>query len=242
MFKRIFLLILLILWAVPLFAQSVDTAWVRVYNGLANYWDEPHAIKVDNFGNVYVTGICDGGAYLTIKYDQTGNELWVRRYSALGRTGDKPSDLALDTCGNVFVTGQSYDMEGATGANYLTVKYDLYGKELWAKQYNGSEVFDDRAWSIAVNNSRYIYVAGNTYSPQKSYDYATIKYDQDGNELWVRQYSEEPRVTEYTYAMTLDCSGNIYVAGSGDGGITAMDYITVKYDASVNQLWAKRYN
>jgi len=242
MLKKPLLLVLLILWSTPLFAQSVDTAWVRVYNGLANYWDEPRAMKVNASGNVYVSGICDAGAYLTIKYDQAGNELWVRRYSAPGRTGDVPSDLALDSCGNVYVTGHSYDMEGGTGTNYLTLKYDPSGNELWAKQYNGYQAYNDRAQAIAVNDSGHVYVTGHTSSPERSNDYATIKYDQDGNELWVRGYNGPGNSTDEAYAIALDRSGNVYVTGSSSGGITSMDYTTVKYDGSGNELWVRRYD
>ena len=56
MLKRVFLLISLILWAVPLFAQSVDTAWVRRYNGPGHFNELPYSLVVDGRGNVYVTG------------------------------------------------------------------------------------------------------------------------------------------------------------------------------------------
>ena len=53
-----------------------DTAWVRRYNGPGNSIDEGYDIKVNDSGNVYVTGRSDNLTtfydYTTIKYSPTG--------------------------------------------------------------------------------------------------------------------------------------------------------------------------
>ena len=78
MFKRFGLILCLatgtvFLAVLPALAESVDTAWVRRYNGPGNDYDGGNAITVDDSGNVYVAGCSDGSAtgvdYLTIKYD-----------------------------------------------------------------------------------------------------------------------------------------------------------------------------
>lgn len=73
------LTILIILFSsLPLFAQEVDTAWVRRYNGPGNSEDATFAIVIDDSGDVYVTGWSQGSGtgrdYATIKYVQKSNQ------------------------------------------------------------------------------------------------------------------------------------------------------------------------
>src|SRR4030042_122744 len=84
---KLFILVILLLASIPVFAQSVDTTWVRRYNGPGNGEDYAYAIDVDGSGNVYVTGVSGGEYsvtswdYATIKYYANGDNAWVRRYN-----------------------------------------------------------------------------------------------------------------------------------------------------------------
>lgn len=51
----LFGLILILFSTLPIFAQTVDTAWVRIDEGW-HYFDTPYDLVVDSYGNVYVTG------------------------------------------------------------------------------------------------------------------------------------------------------------------------------------------
>ncbi|MGB2698520.1 MAG: SBBP repeat-containing protein, partial [Candidatus Zixiibacteriota bacterium] len=172
MLKRVLLLILLILWAAPLFAQSVDTAWVRRYNGPGNDWDAARAIVVNNSESIYVTGMSKGSGtdrdYATIKYNFNGDELWVRRYNGPGNYSDQAFAIVADNFGNVYVTGGSE-------SDYVTIKYDSSGNEIWVRRYTPGEV----GMAIEVDGSENVYVTGLNH---------TIKYDAQGNELWTGEW------------------------------------------------------
>jgi len=112
MFKKLIILIVFFCANIPVFGQSVDTAWVRRYNGPGNGDDGASAMAVDNSGNVYVTGGSRGSGtstdYATIKYYPNGDTAWVKRYNGSRNASDRASAIAVDGFGNVYVTGTSY--------------------------------------------------------------------------------------------------------------------------------------
>jgi len=206
--------------------------WVARYNGLyTDSYDEARCIAIDEIGNVYVTG-SSGSDSATIKYDTNGNELWVKRD---GPSGSVNMAMAVDSYSNVYVTGSS-------GGDYATVKYDSNGNELWATSYNGPGNSDDYPYAITVDSLGNAYVTGSSYGSGTSRDIATIKYDPNGNELWVVRYDGPANDYDYAQAMTIDDNNNIYVSGYSAGLGTNSDYATIKYDQDGNELWVARYD
>jgi len=231
MFKKLIILAVLLYGVVPVFGQSVDTAWVRRYNGPGHGGDGAVAMVVDGSGNVYVTGYSYGSGtsedYATIKYDPAGNQLWVKRYNGPGNDDDYANAIAVDGSGNIYVTGSSTD--SVTSSDYATIKCDPAGNLLWVQRYNGPVDDNDYASAIAVDGSGNVYVTGYSVGSGTSWDYATLKYDPAGNQLWVKTYNDPGNSDDYACAMVVDGSGNVYVTGASyDSGAT-YDYATIKY-------------
>jgi hypothetical protein len=223
---------LIFFFTLPLLAQSVDTAWVRRYNGPGNYEDVASAISVDGSGNIYVTGQSLGSGtgydYATIKYYPNGDTAWVRRYNGPENNDDAATAIAVDDSGRVYVTGVSGDWPNS---DYATIKYYPNGDTAWVRRYNGTGNSYDAAYSIAVDDSANVYVTGDSWSGG-----VTIKYYPNGDTAWVRQYSD------HTNAIAVDDSGNVYVTGLSWGSGTDNDYATIKYYPNGDTAWVRRYN
>jgi hypothetical protein len=97
------------------------------------------------------------------------------------------------------------------------------------RRYNGPGNGLDRASSIGLDDSGNVYVTGRSYGDGTSYDYATIKYDAQGNELWIQRYNGPANEYDYAYAMAVDDRRSVYVTGGSMGSGTVEDYATVKY-------------
>jgi outer membrane protein assembly factor BamB len=239
-----FVIGLVLFTILPVWAEIVDTFWVRTYNGPANSGDVTSAVAVDIFGNVYVTGASlgsgTGSDYATIKYNSNGTQLWVQRYNGPGSGNDGASAIAVDGSGNVYVTGSSQG--SGTGSDYATIKYNSNGTQLWVQRYNGPGNSSDGAVAIAIDGSGNVYVTGSSQGSGTGSDYATVKYNSNGNQLWIQRYNGPGNGSDQATAIKVDGSGNVYVTGYGTGIGTYGDYTTIKYNSDGNQLWIQTYN
>jgi hypothetical protein len=225
-----------------------NVVWEQRYDGPAGGGDRANALALDAAGNLYVTGRSRGVAtyddYTTIKYDPSGQEVWVARYS--GTTGigiDNALDIAVDAAGNSHITGYS-DGTGAgpDGWDCATVKYDSAGNELWAKRYDGPGSKWDEGWQIVLDDAGNVHVGGGSVSGGNNWDFATLKYDSVGNELWVRRYDGPGSGFDEAFALALDAAGNVYVTGGSEGLTGSDDFATIAYTPDGTELWVARYD
>jgi hypothetical protein len=117
--------------------------------------------------------------------------------------------------------------------------------ELWSRS-KGFQMYDG-AYGVATDASDNVIVTGE--GSQYSADdrkYHTIKYDKDGNELWIRSYG--PVVyggsDNRARGVATDASENVIVTGYSIvyGGVGGKNYYTIKYDKNGNELWNRSYN
>ncbi len=240
--KKLLILAFFMLCVLPCFAQSVDTAWVRRYNGPGNDDDKATALAVDGSGNVYVTGYSysteTASDYATVKYDPNGNQLWVQRYNGSGKRLDEATAMAVDDMCNIYVTGWSFGNDPY--GDYATIKYYPNGDTVWIRRYDGPTNSYDFANAITIDKSGDVYVTGESVGKEKSIDYATIKYYPNGDTVWVRRYDGGGE--DRAQAITTDDSNNVYVTGASEDGVYSRDYVTLKYNSSGDTSWVRRYN
>ncbi len=211
-----------------------DTVWMRTYAGPGTATDEAHKLKIDENGNVYVTGKSFQGAaaqfdIVTIKYNADGTELWKKFFNGFDSDTDEGVDLAVDGGGNVFVTGTS-DYGPPNDFDIITIKYDSLGIEKWSDNFDGSSQSNDASAEINLDGDGNIYVLGTTVNTTTSNDFQLIKYNTFGTQLLEKKYSNSSAAgsAEDAVSLFVDDLNYVYVAG-----MSALDYAVVKYSQTI---------
>jgi uncharacterized delta-60 repeat protein len=228
------------------YSPAGDLLWEDTYAGSATGTDYGYALAVDQNGNAYVAGFGNGTNPATfdifvLKYDADGNSVWTQRWtSPITNYSAYAYSIAVDNQGNVFTTG--FMSDGLTDGQFITLKFNSSGDLQWAMPYNGSTSSIDYANCIVVDSAGNSYITGWSGGDNNLYDFTTIKYDSDGNQLWVRRYNGSANDNDYASWLALDASGNVYVTGQSVETGSDNDITTIKYSPNGDMLWTKHYN
>lgn len=224
-------------WAIVKYSSSGSIQWKARYAGASASADVPIAIKVDSHENLIVTGYGDS-EFITIKYDASGNQRWVRRYQSVDGASGHPAALAIDKSDNIYVTGS---VGIAYLFDYMTVKYDSSGNQIWLERYDGPAKDEDVPAGIAVDDSGNVYVTGYvTIDLSRTIAFGTIKYNSLGVQQWIGLYSAGQHVDRAS-DIAIDMLGNVYVAGRSDS-LHFGDGLLLKYGPSGTLVWKNRYD
>jgi len=186
----------------------------------------------DDDGNLYLAANSWLAGFKVVKLDKAGHFLWTSNFATPLCNCDEVSDMTLDAQGNVYVTGYTPLNAAGTEQGYLTVKFNAAGSNCWSAIYYGVPRPGGRssfARGVVVDAAGEVYVTGASAGTNTSYanDLATVKYDRDGNQVWVRRY-DSGQQGDSGYAIALDSQTNVIATG---------EFATFKYDRDGNQLW-----
>jgi Beta-propeller repeat len=222
--------------------------------------DAASGVGVDAEGNVYLTGIIDaalgastkkpyvdGNAFVARFNGTSGAQLWSQTLAGdIGQ--DYARGLGVDSIGNVYITGQTQGtLPGGMPTNVksgkasdvdgFVAKYSKEGNRLWVQQFGTSGL--DESQAIAVDPSGQIYLTGETTKPflggtaaGKSDAWMTV-FDTNGSLLLNSQVGTVK--DDETYGITVDSSGNVYIAGQTYGAFPGATNAG-KYD-----FWLAKY-
>jgi hypothetical protein len=231
-------------------AIAVDASGNPILTGM---YDSP-AISI---GATTLTNAGSNDIFLA-KYDTNGNELWAKTVG--GYDNDEAYCISVDSFGNAFIAGFFYSNTINFGSTTLTnsgnssiflAKYDISGNVLWAKNAIGTA--EDYAKSVAVNASGNIFLTGtfdsntirfgsitltNAYAGH--FDIFFTKFDSNGNVLWAK--SSGGTSNDFATSVSVDASGNTYVAGIFDSPTLNIDTITLTNMGPWNIFIAKLSN
>jgi hypothetical protein len=110
----------------------------------------------------------------------------------------------------------------------------------WIRNYSSVDSLFNAPTEIDANGN--VYITGYSLTQNNCYDFTTIKYDNNGVQQWVATYNSNMNGCDRAVALAVDAGGNVYVTGSGQGSVTGLDYVTVKYSANGVQQWVQVYN
>jgi uncharacterized delta-60 repeat protein len=231
-----------------------------------------YSSAIDASGNSYVVGSTQGGlganpmtanvagfSYggendcFVAKYNSSGTMQWVKQFGSSDGTC-QANGVSVDASGNSYTTG--YTSGGLNGNplvgsyDFFIVKYNASGTLQWLNQVGAASdnTVANGVWADASGNSFVVgYTsAGLNGNPDASfYDYFIAKYNTAGTLQWLKQLGASATAT-YAQGVSVDPSGNSYVAGYTYGGLYGntrtgtQDLFVAKYDPSGTLQWVKQ--
>ena len=213
--------------------------WRKVYDGPGHSYEWSKKLTIDKNNDILVVGYGwtasgNGNDYIILKWNPSGNFQWIRTYNFGTNTFENPADIITDSLNNVIVTGQGITNASTDVTNdYVTVKYNSAGTFQWVSRYNGITHGDDRATSVALDDSLCIYVTGFSQATTgpSTFDIITVKYDPAGNEMYTLRFNNASANKDDAGNSIAIKNGDIYITGKS-ANLTNDDYITLRYSYS----------
>jgi hypothetical protein len=214
------------------YSSDGNQNWSEAALGYAIPAVQVAGIALDNAANIYLAANAYLAPYSTFKYASNGSEVWGAPNPDINCGSDAAHGLVLDSSGNVFVTGQNCYF--AANLAYATFAYGTYkantsGSWLWTNSYPSVPVQPSVASSIAVDSANSVYVTGYSPATNTSNDIVTIKYDNNGNQIWLQRYASPGKGNAAGNAIAVDNNGNVYVTGYDTTAAGGTEIVTIKY-------------
>lgn len=205
------------------------------WGGTSN--EEPRAIAIDSFDNIYITGFTDsyGAGYddiFLLKYNVNGTLIWDEIWGTSWY--DKGLDLTIDSSDDIILSG-GY---GEGNTDVYTAKLNSTGDIVWDNVWGPNS--SESGISVALDSNDDVFVVSSYLN-----DFIIIKYNSTGSEKTNWQWGTDQN--DGPYEIKIDDFDNIYVLGQN---ITPspryMNNLLVKFNSSGyeewNYTWGGHYN
>ncbi|TVM01453.1 MAG: hypothetical protein CV087_10845 [Candidatus Brocadia sp. WS118] len=220
--------------------------WVARYGGGEQFSDIPRDLAIDDEGNVYVTGDRSGpqgsgyvNDFVLIKYNQHGEQQWLVSFDE--EKYEQALAIGVDGWGNVFVNVKSELYNSLPTQELITIKFNPPGERQWIARYSEPQHIFGWYNKMKMDVFGNLCITGYIWDIEKNnQDYFTIKYDQNGAELWTARY-DAAGSSDRAADLALDREGNIYITGSARYTGSGFDITTIKYNSDGQEKWVHRY-
>lgn len=183
-----------------------------------------------------------------------------------GPSSDECNSVATDDYGNIYIAGAFRDILYVNGntvraegdMDAFIAQYNRAGVIQWVKPMGGPS--NDQGRYVQVDGEQNIVVAGwvsqylalnfNTYFGSQEEDVFAVKFDSNGNSLWVKVLGNT--FDERVYGLDFDQHNNVYLMGTLDSLLVInqdslrnrhlnrpTDIFILKYDADGNYKWGQ---
>ena len=221
--------------------DSIAYEWYRTWSDGIITWDYAYDVAIDSKNDVYIIGVKNIAGtdedLVIIKYNSLGEIQWVRTWD--GGIRIEGNGICVNIYDEIFITGETTSyVSGYYYRDLFVLKYNTQGSLQWTRIWGGSSYDeDDYGLDIASDSSGNVYVVGGTETyGNGNNDMVIIKYDRNGNLLWMRTYGTA--YTDWAISIAIDSSNNIYVTGTIDTPTYDQDMCILKYNTGGTRLWA----
>ncbi len=241
---------------------------------IAEVLKKPYRITLSqlNFMKTFFTGFAC--FFILSVSAQLPGWIWATSTGGGGMISTQSYSVATDHIGGVYKAGSfgnSTDLIIDTTtlmtngiSDVFIAKYNSAGNLQWAQSAGGPDY--DEAMVVVTDVFNNVYLTGYFASPSITFgnftlvnsnttngfsDIFLVKFDPAGNVLWARSYGSV--YNEFSRAMCVDSSGNVFIAGSFTSSTLTFDSIVLvkpannigeegfvaKIDSAGNTVWAK---
>ena len=221
-----------------MYSSSGSIFWATKAGGIAE--DMARGIKLDNNGNIYVTGSFEGTAtfgsdsvtsnggkdIFVAKMDANGNWLWVTKASGIGE--DEGYGITTDNVGNSYITGQfetsamfGSDSVTSNGKDIFVAKINTNGDWNWVIKAGGYS--EDKGTGIELDDSGNCYVTGYFKSTETIFGSDTLNSNSAWSDIFVAKINDNGiwqwatkaggNDPDKGYGIALGSNGDIFITG-----------------------------
>ena len=165
--------------------------------------------------------------------------------------------VATDVNGNIYVTGETFGnlrspvdpsgftttyQGGGTTSDVFLAKYDGNLNLKWTRVIGTSG--NDVAYGVAVDSIGNVFITGQTagsfptFASHGGNDIFVAKFDTNGTQRWLSQAGTAS--DEIANAVTVDSTGNVYIAGGTFGGLSGANADTTATAGTTSDLFVSK--
>lgn len=194
-------------------------------------------IRVGSDDSLYIKAV--GGGYVyAAKYDNSGTLDWQRRITlATGETETR--NLAIDSSDSIYF---AYADTGTSTDSIYAAAYNSSGALQWQKRWNTNSRFGvaSRAYAVCYGSNVYVSSARvSQFGESAGGNTTALLIKAQAGSGAITWANNTYNLDNYSYAVTVDASENIYLAHEVDqgGGLNVGQLAVSKFNSAGSRAW-----